>query len=75
MHSSQRESIAVGRRITVESILSLERFAARGWVDAAAARRAYAEYLGGARENSLFVWQWVNLEPLAREYLDRERCR
>jgi hypothetical protein len=59
----------------VESILASERFSERGWVDAGRARRAYAEYLSGARENSFFVWQWVNLEHWAREYLDKEPCR
>lgn len=75
VQSPQREWLAEGWRAMVESILSSERFAARGWVDAGRARRAYAEYISGARENSFFVWQWVNLELWAREYLDREPCR
>lgn len=75
VQSPQREWLAEGWRAMVESILASERFAARGWVDARRARRAYAEYLSGARENSFFVWQWVNLELWAREYLDREPCR
>lgn len=75
VQSPQREWLAEGWRAMVESILASEHFAARGWVDAGRARRAYAEYLSGARENSFFVWQWVNLELWAREYLDREPCR
>ncbi|MCP9830079.1 asparagine synthase (glutamine-hydrolyzing) [Synechococcus sp. HJ21-Hayes] len=75
VQTPQREWLAEGWRAMVESILASERFAARGWVDAGQARRAYAEYLSGARENSFFVWQWVNLELWAREYLDREACR
>lgn len=71
VQSPQREWLAEGWRAMVESILESERFAGRGWVDAGRARRAYAEYLTGARENSFFVWQWVNLELWAREYLDR----
>lgn len=75
VQSPQREWLAEGWRAMVESILASERFAARGWVDAGRARRAYADYLSGARENSFFVWQWVNLEFWAREYLDRDSCR
>jgi len=75
VQSPQREWLAEGWRAMVESILTSERFAARGWVDADRARHAYAEYLSGARDNSFFVWQWVNLELWAREYLDREPCR
>ena len=72
VQSPQREWLAEGWRAMVESILASQRFAARGWVDPGRARHAYAEYLSGARENSFFVWQWVNLELWAREYLDRE---
>lgn len=75
VQSPQREWLAEGWRAMVESILASESFAGRGWVDAGRARRAYAEYLSGARENSFFVWQWVNLELWAREYLDREQSR
>ncbi len=75
VQSPQREWLADGWRAMVESILASESFAARGWVDTGRARRAYAEYLLGSRENSFFVWQWVNLELWAREYLDREPCR
>lgn len=75
VQSPQREWLAEGWRSMVESILASERFAARGWVDAGRARCAYTEYLSGARENSFFVWQWVNLELWAREYIDRDPCR
>lgn len=74
VQSPQREWLAENWRYMVESILASERFAARGWVDPGRARRAYAEYLSGARQNSFFIWQWVNLELWAREYLDREPC-
>ena len=73
VQSPQREWLANDWRAMVESILSSERFAARGWVDACRARRVYDEYLSGAQENSFFVWQWINLELWARQYLDGER--
>jgi hypothetical protein len=72
--SPQGEWLAQGWRAMVESILKSERFAARGWVDVGKARCVYAEYLSGKRENSFFIWQWVNLELWAREYLDRDQC-
>jgi asparagine synthase (glutamine-hydrolysing) len=74
IQSPQREWLAQGWRAMVESILTSERFAARGWVDVGKARCVYAEYLSGKRENSFFIWQWVNLELWAREYLDRDPC-
>jgi asparagine synthase (glutamine-hydrolysing) len=44
-----------------------EALAARGgeWLDAAAVRRAWAEYRQGASDNSFFVWQWIGLGLLA----------
>ena len=74
IQSPQREWFAQGWRAMVESTLASESFVARGWVDADKARCAYAEYLSGKRENSFFIWQWVNLELWAREYLDGESC-
>ena len=74
IQSPQREWFAQGWRAMVESTLASESFVARGWVDAGKARCAYAEYLSGKRENSFFIWQWVNLELWAREYLDGGSC-
>jgi asparagine synthase (glutamine-hydrolysing) len=74
VQSPQREWLAEGWRPMVESILGSERFAGRGWVDPSAAKKAYAEYLGGAQENSFFIWQWLNLELWARAYLDGGRA-
>lgn len=73
VQSPQREWLAEGWRPLVESILASDRFADRGWIDSAKARSMYSEYLSGARDNSFFVWQWVNLELWARKYLDREQ--
>jgi len=73
VQSPQREWLANGWRPMVESILASERFAGRGWIEPATARRAYQEYLAGNRENSFFIWQWVALELWARAFLDRGR--
>ena len=73
VQSPQREWLANGWRTMVESILTSERFAGRGWIEPVAARRAYQEYLAGSRENSFFIWQWVGLELWARAFLDGGR--
>jgi asparagine synthase (glutamine-hydrolysing) len=70
VQSPQREWLATGWRSMVEDIMSSDSFAERGWIDPAAARRCYAEYLAGDRENSFFIWQWLNLELWARRFLD-----
>lgn len=70
IQSPQREWLAEGWRPLVESILRSDSFADRGWVDPELAREAYRNYCGGPRENSFFVWQWLNLELWARQYLD-----
>lgn len=70
VQSPQREWFAEDWRPMMDSILASPSFAERGWVDTAAARRAYDAYLGGAQQNSFFLWQWTNLELWARDFLD-----
>ena len=75
VQSPQREWLAAGWRPMVESVLASKSFASRGWIDPNKARHVYSEYLAGSRENSFFIWQWVNLELWAREYLDKGSWR
>ena len=70
VQSPQREWLAGPWRRLVDEVLGSESFAARGWVEPTVARRLYQEYLDGARENSFFLWQWLNLEWWARTFLD-----
>lgn len=70
VQSPQREWLAGPWRGLVEELLASESFAARGWVDPNSARRIYQGYLDGARDNSFFLWQWLNLEWWARSFLD-----
>lgn len=72
VQSPQREWLAGPWRTLVEEVLSSESFATRGWVDPICARRIYQAYLDGARDNSFFLWQWLNLEWWARAFLDGE---
>ena len=70
VQSPQREWLAGPWQQLVRDILNSSAFAARGWVDPQRAQAAYARYLAGNRDNSFFIWQWLNLELWARAYLD-----
>lgn len=70
VQSPQREWIANPWRSRVDAVLRSPSFADRGWVDPAAARQAWERYLGGARDNSFPIWQWLNLELWAQAFLD-----
>lgn len=73
VQSPQREWIANQWRSRVDAVLRSPSFADRGWVDPGAARQAWDRYLGGARDNSFPIWQWLNLELWARAFLDTTR--
>ncbi len=70
VQSPQREWIAGEWHSRVEGVLRSESFAARNWVDPVAAMTAWKRYLGGERSNSFPIWQWLNLELWAQEFLD-----
>ena len=42
----------------------------RGWVDAKAGRQAMEGFFRGEGDNSFFLWQWINLEFWAEQFLD-----
>lgn len=71
IQSPQREWLGGAWRHLIEDVLGSESFAGRGWIDPGYAKRVYEEYLQGDRENSFFVWQWLNLELWARSRLDK----
>ena len=71
VQSPQREWIANEWKGRIDAVLSSASFADRGWVDPAAALKLWKSYLGGARENSFPIWQWLNLELWARTFLDK----
>ncbi len=70
VQSPQREWLANGWRPLVQEVLEGDSFAARGWVDPRRAQTIYDDYIKGSRDNSFFVWQWLNLEYWARAFLD-----
>jgi asparagine synthase (glutamine-hydrolysing) len=44
----------------------------RGWVEPTAGRRAMEAFFRGEGDNSFFLWQWINLELWAEQFLDRQ---
>jgi asparagine synthase (glutamine-hydrolysing) len=70
VQSPQREWLANDWRKLVESIIMSDSFRERGWFSVEETQKAYQAYLGGDRENSFFIWQWINLELWANEYLN-----
>jgi asparagine synthase (glutamine-hydrolysing) len=54
----------------VERMLASPRFAARGWIDPAAARRELAAFRDGQGGNAFFIWQWVSVELWHRRFVD-----
>jgi asparagine synthase (glutamine-hydrolysing) len=72
VQSPQREWLAREWQQRVTDILESESFRNRRWVDPALARNLYSEYAAGAHANSFFIWQWLNLELWAKNYLDQK---
>ncbi|AZZ91670.1 asparagine synthase (glutamine-hydrolyzing) [Hahella sp. KA22] len=70
VQSPQREWIAKDWRPWIENILVSESFRSRNWVCPDKAGQLYNAYLNGDQDNSFYIWQWLNLELWAREYLD-----
>jgi asparagine synthase (glutamine-hydrolysing) len=70
VQSPQREWLADDWRGLVEGIIESRSFRERGWIDTDVARERYREYREGKKDNSFFVWQWINLELWARAFLD-----
>lgn len=73
IQSPQREWLAEGWRQFVSDIIESKSFANRGWVVPSKAKEMYSDYLNGERKNSFFIWQWINLELWARNFIDRDR--
>jgi asparagine synthase (glutamine-hydrolysing) len=66
----QREWLRGALGDQVDAMLASPRFAARGWVDPAAARRELAAFRAGRGGNAFFIWQWVSVELWHRRFVD-----
>jgi asparagine synthase (glutamine-hydrolysing) len=42
----------------------------RGWIDRKTGMHALEQFLNGKGDNSFFIWQWINLEIWARNFID-----
>lgn len=70
VQSPQREWLANEWRPYIENMLESSSFKDRGWINPIQAKARYDRYLNGDNANSFFLWQWLNLEVWAREFLD-----
>jgi asparagine synthase (glutamine-hydrolysing) len=70
VQSPQREWLGHEWRPFVEDVLNSASFRERGWICPDRAKERYARYLAGDNQNSFFIWQWLNLEIWARQFLD-----
>ena len=66
----QREWLANEWSDLVKDILHSQSLRKRGWINAVKAQSHYDDYIKGDNENSFFIWQWINLELWAREFID-----
>lgn len=55
----------------VRSLIESDSFADRGLFDVAAVRRAFDRFCAEGADNSLFVWQWINVEEWFRVFIDK----
>lgn len=70
VQSPQREWLGHEWRPFVEEVLHSHSFRERGWISPERAKERYERYLAGDNQNSFFIWQWLNLELWARQFLD-----
>ncbi len=70
VQSPQREWLASELSQIVNNILESKSFKDREWINVTEAKDKYEKYKKGNKENSFFIWQWINLELWARNFLD-----
>jgi asparagine synthase (glutamine-hydrolysing) len=71
VQTPQREWFRTALRPAIRDVLEGGKFWDRGWVEKSRGRQALEEYFAGYGDNSFFIWQWVNLELWAQQFLDR----
>jgi asparagine synthase (glutamine-hydrolysing) len=70
VQTPQREWFRGELRDWVHDMVDRPRFWERGWVERGAALEALNAFQAGRGDNSFFLWQWINLELWAEEFLD-----
>jgi len=70
VQTPQREWFRGELQEWVRGKVDQQQFWNRGWIDRKSGLRAMEEFFQGKGDNSFFLWQWINLEMWAEEYLD-----
>lgn len=69
----QREWLAGPLNERINDLLGSRLFASRGPIDPVKARDCYQGYCTGVRDNSFYIWQWINLELWFQMFIDPAR--
>jgi len=70
VQTPQREWFRNQLRSWIQERIDQPRFWQRGWIDKTAGKKALERFMQGEGDNSFFLWQWINLETWAEQYLD-----
>ena len=71
VQTPQREWFRGSLQRWVRERVDTRSFWNRGWVDKSKALRAMESFFRGEGDNSFFLWQWLNLETWAQQFIDR----
>ena len=70
VQTPQREWIKCEFRELFGDLLSSKSFLERGWVDPIKAKQDFHNFVESQHSNSFHLWQWLNIELWAREFID-----
>jgi asparagine synthase (glutamine-hydrolysing) len=72
VQTPQREWFRGPLQAWVRERIDTPSFWNRGWVDRSRAIPAMEAFFRGEGDNSFFLWQWINLEIWAQQFLDTD---
>lgn len=70
VQTPQREWFRGELKAWVRERIDTPRFWQRGWIDRSRALAAMDAFFNGEGDNSFFLWQWINLEMWAEQFID-----
>lgn len=70
VQTPQREWFRHELRDWVRERVDTKSFWERGWVDQKEGKKAMDSFFAGKGDNSFFLWQWINLEVWAQQFID-----
>jgi asparagine synthase (glutamine-hydrolysing) len=70
VQTPQREWFRHELQDWVRERVDTKSFWERGWVDQKEGKKAMDSFFAGKGDNSFFLWQWINLEVWAQQFLD-----